>query len=235
MVAPLIAVAVRLAAKQVAKKAATKAASRAAMRAGAQAAKQTSAKAATNIVGKTTMQRAGEKAAAQAAKRYYSAAERYTRDAAKVGERTRYGQMLTKAARRVSKLGNDLENADFSDGLTDAIDELIERSDQYLTKATKTKAARGDLLGETLLDGTMQGHRFFAVTKSLWEDASYDERYGRIKNAFGDKSLADIILQIEEDLNINIMKGDINSDERYGALSDEEKMRLVNYIIANYG
>lgn len=227
MVAPLIGAILRAAASQAGKKAAVSAAKKAVAKA--------STSEAAKLVGKEAMQKAGEKGAKQAAKRFANAAGRYLKDAEEVGEKTRYGQLFKKAATRVQRFEKQLRNADFSDGVSPYIDNLIAKSDAYLAKASRGVESRGDLLGETLLDGTMQGHRFFAVTKSLWEDAGYENRYAAIKEAFEGKDLASIIKEIQEETGVTIMKGDINSPERYGKITPEELQKVMNYVIENYG
>lgn len=227
MVAPIIGAILRAAASQAGKKAAVSAAKRA-------AAKSSTAEAA-KIVGKEAMQKAGEKGAKQAARRFANAAGRFLRDAEEVGERTRYGQLFKKAANRVMRFEKQLRGADMSEGVPDYVDSLISKSDAYLAKATRGRESRGDLLGETLLDGTMQGHRFFAATKSLWEEAGYENRYAAIKEAFGGKNIASIIKEVQEETGVNIMKGDINSPERYGKIAPEEMQKVMNYVLANYG
>lgn len=227
MVAPIIGAILRAAASQAGKKAAMSAAKKAAAKA--------STSEAAKLVGKGAMQKAGEKGAKQAAKRFANAAGRYLKDAEEVGEKTRYGQLFKKAATRVQCFEKQLRNADFSDGISPYIDNLIAKSDAYLAKASRGAESRGDLLGETLLDGTMQGHRFFAVTKSLWEDAGYENRYAAIKEAFEGKDLASIIKEIQEETGVTIMKGDINSSELYGNITPEELQKVMNYVIENYG
>ena len=167
-----------------------------------------------------------------AKKRYIRASERFIKDAKAVGERTRYGQMLKKAAYRTAHFADELRGIDYSKQQSHLVD-LVEQSGKYLVKSTKTAAARGNLLGETLLNGTMQGHRLFAVTRDIWEGVGYEARYAALKDAFGGKNLAEIILQIEEETGVNIMKGDINSLERYGGLSREERMKVEQWIIEN--
>lgn len=227
MVAPIIGAILRAAASQAGKKAAMSAAKKAAAKA--------STSEAAKLVGKGAMQKAGEKGAKQAAKRFANAAGRYLKDAEEVGVKTRYGQLFKKAATRVQHFEKQLRTADLSDGLSDYIDNLISKSDAYLAKAARGRESRGDLLGETLLDGTMQGHRFFAATKSLWEEVGYENRYEAIKDAFEGKNLAEIIKEIEDETGVNIMKGDINSPERYGKITPEEMQKVMNYVLANYG
>ena len=204
MVAPLIAAAARAAASQVAKQAAKKAIS--------------------------------SRALGLAEKRYFRAAERYLAESKKVGQRTRYGQLLSKASQRLDRFAKDLQSVDLKDGANARITELVGQSEKYLVKATRSKAARGDLLGETLLNGTMQGHRLFSITRDLWSGGSedYDRRFEEIKDAFGGKSLSEIILEIEKKTGVNIMKGDINSKERYGDLTREEMLKVSNYIRSHY-
>ena len=221
MVAPIIGAILRAAAGQAGKKAAMSAAKKA-------AAKSSTAEAA-KIVGKEAMQKAGEKGAKQAANRFANAAGRYLKDAERVageigengkprGMNSRYAQLFKKAATRVQHFEKQLRTADLSNGFSDYIDNLISKSDAYLAKASRGRESRGDLLGETLLDGTMQGHRFFAATKSIWEEVGYENRYDAIKEAFEGKNLAEIIKEIEDETGVNIMKGDINSPERYGKI-----------------
>lgn len=208
MVAPLIAAAARLALSKAAQTAAKKAAT-------------------SNIA---------KKAANVAAQRYTRASTRYLNEAEKIGSRTRYGQLLVKAARRTEALAKEIKGVDYKSGeVPMRVIDAINDSEKYLVRSTKTSDARGDLLGETLLNGTMQGHRLFAMTRDLWSDVGYENRYQALRNAFGGDNLADIILQIEKDTKVNIMKGDINSKERYGTLSRAERMKVEQYIIEHYG
>ena len=166
--------------------------------------------------------------------RFVRASKRYADEAESVGSRTRYGQMLMKASKRTKHIASKLEDLDHAKSDARTID-LIADSDKYLASKVRGKNARGDVLGETLLNGTMQGHRFFAVTRELWEGGaeSYEERYSKIKEAFGDKSLSEIILEIEEKTGVNIMKGDINSKSRYGGMSRAEIMQVESWIMGN--
>ena len=166
--------------------------------------------------------------------RYVRASKRYADEALSVGERTRYGQLLKKASNRLGHLSEKLTDIDHVRSDARSVD-LVSESGRYLVKATRSKMGRGDLLGETLLNGTMQGHRLFSVTQSIWEDVGYENRYAAIKEAFGDRSLSEVILEIEERTGVNIMKGDINSEERYGTLSRAERMKVEQFIIENYG
>ena len=211
MVAPLVAAALRTSAGAAAKQAASAAAK----------------KAATNSITR--------KAARVASQRYVRASGRYLKEAERVGARTRYGQLLVKAARRTESLAKEISSVDFHGEVPARINDLIKESENYLVKSAKTADARGDLLGETLLNGTMQGHRLFAVTREIWGDAGYENRYAELRAAFDGQNLADIILQIEKDTGVNIMKGDINSQERYGTLTRAEIMKVEQYIIENYG
>ena len=210
MPAPLIEAALRAAAGQAAKTAAKKAAT----------------KAATKTVSK--------KAATTAAQRYVRAGARYLQEAEAVGSKTRYGQMLVKASRRLDAMADRLKSADYKTDVSSQIYDLVSESEKYLVRSSKTAEDRGNLLGETLLNGTMQGHRLFAITRDIWDAVGYENRYEALKEAFGGKNISDIILEIEKQTNVNIMKGDINSKERYGTLTREERMKVEEYIIMNY-
>ena len=171
---------------------------------------------------------------AVARNRYVRAAARYANEALEVGERTRYGQLLKKASNRVQHFADKLTSLEYARSDARTLD-VINESEKYLVSKVRGKTARGNVLGETLLNGTMQGHRFFAVTRELWEGGaeSYEERFDQIRDAFGGKSLSEIILEIEEKTGVNIMKGDINSKSRYGTLSRAEVMKVEAWIIEN--
>ena len=249
MVAPLVAAAVRAAASQAIKQAAAQAAKQAVRATAQELAREIGKKglreaARTGFSGvsdKTIMQ-AVNRSINQSARRYLGAAERYAETADKLGSRTRYGQLYKKAAQRLerkaaeTKAFKGLSIFDENGNVSSKLSDLIRDSDKYLSKAARSKDARGDLLGETLLDGTMQGHRLFAITRDLWEGGAenYASRFEQIKNAFGGKNLSEIILELEEKTGVNIMKGDINSPERYGALSREERQKVMNFIRENY-
>lgn len=202
-------------------------------RAAMQAAKQAAKSAAKSSI-KTSAGNLVKRDISTAKNRYLRASKRYDIESKLVGERSRYGQLLKKASYRTEKLAQEVSRTDFKDPSARELD-LISQSGRYLVKATRSKIARGDLLGETLLNGTMQGHRLMSVTRDLWENVGYENRFQAIKEAFGDKSLSEIILQIEKDTGVNIMKGDINSKQRYGALSMADRLRVEQYIISNYG
>ena len=176
------------------------------------------------------------KEVAVAKKRYIRASERFAKAAERVGERTRYGQLLKKASYRTQHFADSLSStkAVNADGW---LADLVSQSDRYLVSKARDDENRGDLLGETLLNGTMQGHRFFSITRELWigKADDYGDRYSVIKEAFGDRSLSEIILEIEQSTGVNIMKGDINSEERYGALTRAERIKVERYILENYG
>ena len=211
MVAPLIAAAVRAAAKN----------------AVSNAAKTAVRKSAENSITK--------RAVSAASKRYLNASGRYMAEAEKVGKRTRYGQMLVKAAQRTKAFSVELDRADISKGASTTIENLVNDSSRYTVRAARTKEARGNLLGETLLNGTMQGHRLFAVTRSLWDDDDYANRYDALREKFDGRNVADIILLIEKETGVNIMRGDINEKSRYGNLTREEIEKIMLWVLENYG
>lgn len=196
--------------------------------------------AAVRVAGGAVVRSAATKAATAkavrvAATRYVRAAGRYMADAEKVGRMTRYGQMFVKAAKRTEHMAKELKGLDARGDTSSRFVELLQDSEKYLAKSARSRDARGNLLGETLLNGTMQGHRLFAVTRDIWEDAGYENRYDALKDAFGNKNLSEIILEIEEQTGVNLMRGNINSKDRYGTLTPEERMKVTNYIRENYG
>ena len=249
MVAPLVAAAVRAAAAQAVRQAAAQAAKQAARATVKELSKEITAKGLRGAVKSgfsgiddKVISQAVNRSIAQSARRYTNAAERYVRMADEVGERTRYGQLYKKAAARLERKAAETlsfrgKSAFNDDGSASTrLSDLLTDSEKYLSKAARGRDARGDLLGETLLDGTMQGHRLFAITRDLWEGGAenYAARFEQLKEAFGGKNLSEIILEIEKDTKINIMKGDINSKERYGNLTTEDMARLSNYIRERY-
>lgn len=218
MVAPLIAVALRAAASQAVKQAAKSAAKKAA-KSGAK-----------NALSKKELNKA--------ARRYANATKRFDKmmeaERTPKGGLTRYGQLLKKAKERTSYLERELRSTDLDSDSLGRAKELVEHSSRFLVRNSATKAARGNLLGEILLNGTMQGHRFFAVTRDLWDATSYATRYEQIQEAFGGKNLMEIIQEIEKHTGIKIMKGDINSIEKYGGFTREEMQQVELYIMQNY-
>lgn len=249
MVAPLVGAALRAAATQAVKQAATQAA-KSAVRATAQELAREIGKKGLREAARTgfsgidakVISQAVNRSINQSARRYLGAAERYAETADRLGVRTRYGQLYKKAAQRLERKAAETKAFkghsifDKNGNISSHLSDLLRDSDKYLAKAARGKDARGDLLGETLLDGTMQGHRLFAVTRDLWEGGAenYAARFEQLKEAFGGKNLSEIILELEKKTGVNIMKGDINSQERYGELTREERQKVMNYILENY-
>ena len=154
---------------------------------------------------------------------YESAAKRYEREAKKASGKEK--RALNKAAARMRNQAKTISRARIKNDL-DIVNAIISNAPKY--KERKTMKARGNALGQALLDGTNAGHRFFALTKNIWQASEYNDRMDALKEYFGDISIIDMINQLSNESGIDILEGNINFDtDSLGGLSKEEYLEGI--------
>lgn len=169
---------------------------------------------------------------AQNAKRTYEgAARRYEKQAGKAkGSEKR---ALNKAASRMRNQARKIESALKKDKLTPEIGTLVSNAAQFKSK-TPIKQLRGNALGNALLDGTNAGHRFYSLTRDIWQDVEYGDRLDAIREYFDGATIAEIIDAVSEKSGVDILKGNINLDtDSLGGLEKAEYLEALGRIMLN--
>lgn len=175
-----------------------------------------------------------------AKRRFRRQADRYRAEAAKLGGRD--AEVLNAAADRLMEFNAELNgiNVRKPSTITDRQKQLIRESKDYLVSNMKDDWQRGEVLGRLRLNGTVEGHKFFALTEPLWEGASYDDRYEAIRKQLGKNP--DVIARYGKNPNVNQMI-EIVTDTT-GTAIDEETfedtqnvfiMAGMRDILVNYG
>ena len=131
--------------------------------------------------------RNAERVYSNAAKRYDGLA-RASKEAGNSAE----ARIYSKAASRMRFHEKSVSGA-IKRGNIAEVQQTINASSQYTAKATSSKRARGEALGNALLEGTNAGHRFFAITKDIWQGSAYGDRWSALKEHFGDITPAEMI------------------------------------------
>lgn len=157
---------------------------------------------------------------------YEAAAKRFEKQAqsAKGFEK----RAANKAASRMRNLGAKISKARNTDKLQDVFS-AINNASRF--KMPKNANVRGDVLGEALLINNNAGNRFFAITKEIWQESEYEDRFDAIRDYFGeDLSVIDLIKKVSEDSGIDILKGNINLEDYLGGLSREEFLDALSNV-----
>lgn len=175
-----------------------------------------------------------------AKRRFRRQADRYRAEAAKLGGRD--AEILNVAADRLIEFNAELNGIDVRkpSTITDRQKQLIRESKDYLVSNMRDDWQRGEVLGRLRLNGTVEGHKFFALTEPLWEGASYDDRYESIREQLGKNP--DVIARYGENPNVNQMieivietTGIAVDDETLEDTRDVFIMAGIRDMLVNYG
>lgn len=181
-----------------------------------------------------------------AKRRYRRQAERYERDAQ--GLAGRDAEILANAAQQLRDRANELNGINVRKRLDNETKQLISDSQNYLVSNNRSEWMRGETLGKLRLSGTNLGHRFFALTESLWAGTPYkgagdDRRLNKVRRALAQNP--DVIEKYGSNPNANQMieiignmSGvDLDTDSPF-QLGDSMKlimMRGARTVMLNYG
>lgn len=181
-----------------------------------------------------------------AKRRYRRQADRYEKDAQ--GLAGRDAEILSNAAQQLRARAEELNGVNVRKRLDNDTKALINDSKNYLVSNNRSEWMRGETLGKLRLSGTNLGHRFYALTESLWAGTPYtgpgdDRRLNKIRRAlaqnpnvvekYGSNPNANQMIEI-----ISSISGvDMDSDSPY-QLGDSQgriMMRGVRSVLVNYG
>lgn len=175
-----------------------------------------------------------------AKRRFRRQADRYRAEAAKLGGRD--AEVLNAAADRLLEFNAELNGIDVRkpSTITDRQKQLIRESKDYLVSNMKDDWQRGEVLGRLRLNGTVEGHKFFALTESLWAGAPYEDRFDEIRKQLAKNP--DIVAKYGKNPNVNQMIEAVSETANI-AIDDEplpvgyqaDFMAGIREIIINYG
>lgn len=145
-----------------------------------------------------------------ARRRYQRAAERYQKEAKNLGGRD--AEILEAAAQQLYQRRDDLKGINVRKRMDAETRELVRDSKNYLASNNRTDWMRGETLGKLRLSGSNLGHRFFALTSTIWAGIPYkgigdDRRLNAVR-----KALAETVKQNPDML------------EKYGARPNANQM-----------
>ena len=181
-----------------------------------------------------------------AKQRYRRQAKRYEADAKKLPENSREREILQRAANQLEERAGELNGINIRKRFTKEQKELISDSTNYLVSNNRTEWQRGETLGKLRLSGTNLGHRFYALTESLWTGVPYtgpgdDRRLNAIRRAvannpevvekYGTKPNANELIEIVEEL----YAGDLEEPYALGDSKNKSMIRGTRDVIKRYG
>lgn len=186
-----------------------------------------------------------------AKRRYRRQADRYEADAAKVGGGDA-GAAFLEAAQALRERASSLNGIDIKKRFSKDTLELIKDSKNYLVSRNRTDFQRGETLGMLRLSGSNLGHRFFALTESLWAGVPYtgagdDRRLNAVRRAMEAYVAKDpeLVKKYGTRLNANQMIEllgetvgiDIDTSDPYmvGDSKEVEYMRGIRDVVTSYG
>lgn len=204
-----------------------------------------------------------------AKRRYRRQADRYEADAAKISSELNNAGIgaftsevaeasaksraaFLEAAQALRERANSLNGIDIRKRFSKDTLELIKDSKNYLVSRNRTDFQRGETLGKLRLSGSTLGHRFFALTESLWAGVPYtgagdDRRLNAVRRAMESYVAKDpkLVEKYGTKLNANQMIEllgetvgmDIDTSDPYtvGDSKDVEYMRGIRDVVTNYG
>ena len=181
-----------------------------------------------------------------AKQRYRRQARRYEADAQKLPENSREREILQRAATQLDERASELNGINIRKRFTKEQAELINDSTNYLVSNNRTEWARGETLGKLRLSGTNLGHRFYALTESLWAGTPYtgpgdDRRLKAVRRAiannpevvekYGPNPNANELINIIEEL----YAGDLEEPYVIGDSKNKSMIRGVKDVVKRYG
>ena len=124
-----------------------------------------------------------------ARRRYQRQADRYRKEAKNLGGRD--AEILEAAAAQLEQRKADLKGVNVRKRLSGEIKDLVTDSKNYLVSNNRSDWERGESLGKLRLSGTNLGHRFFALTSSIWAGVPYtglgdDRRLNAVRDALAE-------------------------------------------------
>ena len=183
-----------------------------------------------------------------ARKRYTRQEQRY-RDLAGKSKGKDKG-IYEQAANEMASRADSLRGVNVRKKLDASINDLVKDSKNYLVSANQSEWQRGETLGKLRLSGTNLGHRFYALTSSLWEGVGYSGRLGddrrlnairkalgkdpEVRKKYGRRPNASQMIEIVE----GMLNENIDEDKPYqpGTSPDDiQLMRGMSKILQQYG
>lgn len=182
-----------------------------------------------------------------ARRRYQRQKDRYADLAAK--SRGKEKKIYEQAANEMQSRADQLKGVNVRKKLDSNVNELIKDSKNYLASNNKTEWQRGETMGKLRLSGTNLGHRFYALTESLWEGIGYSGKIGddrrlnairralgknpEVRKKYGRRPNASQMIEIIEDLTGVDM--DTDSSYNVGDSKEVNMMRGADLVLQNYG
>lgn len=181
-----------------------------------------------------------------AKQRYRRQAARYRADAEKLSTDSREREILQRAATQLEDRASELNGINVRKRLTKEQSELVKDSTNYLAGNNRSEWQRGETLGKLRLSGTNIGHRFYALTESLWAGTPYtgpgdDRRLNAVRDAlannpdivskYGDYPNANELIEIIEEL----YSGDLEEPYVIGDSKNKSMIRGTRDIVKRYG
>ena len=111
-----------------------------------------------------------------ARQRYERQAQRYERMSETLEGKDR--DAYRHAAMELRQRSSDLKGINARKRLAPEKKALIDDSKNFLQSSNTTEWQRGETLGKLRLSGTNLGHRFYALTSTLWEGVGYSGKVG---------------------------------------------------------
>lgn len=126
--------------------------------------------------------------------------------------------------------------------LESSLKTLIKDSDSFLRRALNNDWMRGEALGNLRLSGTTAGHRFYALTESMWSGAAPGKRLDAIRKAvaknpevvakFGKRPNTSQLIQIIQEAT----GVELDVDDQFIDQTDKELfLKLKAILMRNYG
>lgn len=182
-----------------------------------------------------------------ARRRYQRQKDRYADLATK--SRGKEKEIYTQAANEMQSRADQLKGVNVRKRLDSRVNELVKDSKNYLVSNNQSEWQRGETLGKLRLSGTNLGHRFYALTESLWEGIGYSGKVGddrrlnairralgknvEVKKKYGRRPNASQMIEIIE--NLTGIDMDVDSSYNVGDSKEENMMRGIETVLRNYG
>ena len=182
-----------------------------------------------------------------ARRRYKRQGDRYADLAAK--SRGKDKEIYLQAANEMFSRSDQLKGVNVRKRFDSRVNDLVKDSVNYLVSNNQSEWQRGETLGKLRLSGTNLGHRFYALTESLWEGVGYSGKVGddrrlnairralgknpEVRKKYGKRPNASQMIEIIE----NLTGVDMDSDTPYnvGDSKEENVMRGIELVLRNYG
>lgn len=180
-----------------------------------------------------------------ARRRYQRQADRYADLANK--SRGKDKEIYAQAANEMTSRADQLKGVNVRKRLDSRVNDLVKDSKNYLVSNNQSEWQRGETLGKLRLSGTNLGHKFYALTSSLWEGVGYSGKVGddrrlnairralgknpEVRKKYGKRLNTSQMIEIIE----NLTGLDMDSDTTLANSYSPDFMRGIEIVLRNYG